>query len=369
MAAGGQGRKELRSLRFKAETTPGTKSSPRHVFRGNGEMIEDQREVKLVDEQVGHFGGSDRTYIPKLLAGIKLASTPATFEQLPDLLMMAGIGTSGGGNWAGSAQGASGSTVVFTLAVPDTTTPLGYPSYTVEGGDSESGGSQGWAEVVEYVLADEVKLDFKGGDAMMMSASLTGRQGTATNTLGTFSNVGTLPVVEEILAGLGTFYLTPAGSGYGTGQVTSGNILAGNISFKTKWARKFPVDSGALYFSTAVFADIEVTGELTLESQVSGTYGVWGSTGQKEKWRNETPQLIRMQWPGATIPAGTTILTKLLQIDLPIKWTKFAALSDMDGNDVVVGQFFSKWSDQNIAASGRGTITIARLGTSEFAGA
>lgn len=363
----GPGRKELRSLRLKAEATNGTPVSPRFLWRGPVEGINDTREVKHVEMQVGIFGGTDDIYIPKLAAELEFASTEATFEQIPDLFLMAGFGTSGG-NRAGSAQGASGSSVIFALIPPTTTAPPTY-SCTAEVGDSEPGGANGWAEVIEYLLVDELKFEFKGGEAIMVSASATGRQGTATNALGTFSQVGTLVNnIEEILAGLGSFWISPVGSGFGTGAVTAGNILSGNVTFKTAWTRKFPVDAGILYFGTAVYTGMEVTGELTLENQISGTYGAAGSAGQVEKWRAQQPQLLRMGWPGGVITAGTTITTKLFQVDLPVVWDSFDKLGDIDGNDIRVGKFTSKYNQQTPTA-GRGTVTIVRQGTSEFSGA
>lgn len=357
----GPGRKELRSIRMIAENTNGTKRSPRFIWRGKGDMPEDQREVVIVDEQVGIFGGTDRSYTPKLMAEVALAETEATFEQLPDLFLMAGMGTSGGGNRAGSAQGASGSTVVFTLPVPSNTGPITY-SYTLEAGDDA------FAETVEYCLNKELTLTFVGGKGMMVEASLFGRQGTPTNAEGSFSNVGTMPTLETIISSLGTFWLSPVGSGWGTGQVTAGNILGGQIKFTPKWEPKFTVDSGQKYFHTAVFTGIDVTGELTLEHQTSGTYGAAGSAGQKEKWRSEVPQLLRAAWRGGAISEGTTYTNKLLQIDLPIKWQKFEALDDQEGNGIAIGQFVSKYNESTPSA-GRGTVTIVRIGSSEFAGA
>ena len=362
----GPGRKELRSARIKAEATPGTKVSPRYLWRGPVEGIDDQREVKHVEMQVGIFGGTDDIYVPKLAASLAFPSTEATFEQIPDLFLMAGFGTSGG-NRAGSAQGASGSTAIFTLIPPSSNIPPTY-SCTAEVGDLDSGSTSGFAEVIEYLLVDELKIEFKGGEAMMVSANATGRQGTATNAVGTYSNVGTLISVEEILSGLGSFWISPVGSGFGTGAVTAGNILSGNVTFKPKWARKFPVDAGILYFHTAVYAGMDVTGEVTLEYQISGTYGAAGSAGQVEKWRNQQPQLLRMSWPGGAIPEGTTTLTKLFQIDLPVVWDKLDKLGDIDGNDIRVGKFTSKYN-QSTNAAGRGSVTIVRQGTSEFSGA
>lgn len=361
------GIKELKSIRLKREATNGTPVSPRFEWRGNGEAIDDQREVKNVEEQVGIIGGTDRTYIPKILAGIELAETEATYEQLSDLFIMAGFSTSGGGNIAGSAQGASGSAVSFTLVAPTFTIPV-TNSYTVEAGDSPRGGVNGWSEVMEYALADEVKLTFKGAEAVMVSASLTGRQGTPANTLGTFSNDGTIPPVETILASMGTFYLSPVGSGFGSQQVTAGNILAGQLTIKPTWTRKWPVDAGRLTFATAVFTNLEISGELTLEHQISGTYGAAGSAGQVEKWRAQQPQLLTMVWPGGTITEGTTYSNKLLQIGLPIKWESFEKIDDQDGNDIRVGKFFSAYN-LDTPAAGRGTVLIIRQGTSEFAGA
>lgn len=362
----GPGRTELRSLRLKAETTNGTPTAPRFLWRGPIEGIDDKREVKHVDMQVGIFGGTDDVYIPKLAAELAFASTEATFEQLPDLFLMNGWGTSGG-NRAGSAQGASGSTTIFTLIAP---TSMAFPTYscTAEVGNMDSGSQSGFAEVIEYLLVDELKLEWKGGEAVMVSAQAAGRQGTATNALGTYSNVGTLVNVEEILAGLGSFWLSPVGSGYGTSPVTKGNILAGNVTFKTAWTRKYPVDAGILYFHTAVYTGMEVTGELTLEYQISGTSGAAGSAGQVEYWRAQTPQLIRMGWPGGVIPAGTTVLTKLLQIDLPITYDSADKLGDIDGNEIRVVKFTSKYNAAT-NAGGRGTVTIVRQGTSEFSGA
>src|SRR3954466_4559533 len=149
----GPGRKELRSLRLKAEATPGVVVSPRFLWRGPVEGIDDKREVKHVEMQVGIFGGTDDIYIPKLAAELAFASTEATFEQLPDLFLMNGWGTSGG-NRAGSAQGVSGSSAIFTLIAPTTAAPPTY-SCTAEVGNMDSGSQSGFAEVIEYLLVDE----------------------------------------------------------------------------------------------------------------------------------------------------------------------------------------------------------------------
>jgi len=356
----GPGRKELRSIRLKAENTNGVAAVPRFIWRGNGEMPKDDREIVFVEQQVGVFGGTDDTYTPKLMASLELAETEANFEQIADLFQMAGLGTFGGGNRAGSAQGASGSAVVFTLPVPTTSGPVTY-SYTVEAGDDAE------AELIPYALAEEIKLSWKGGEAMKVSANLIGRYVQRSNAVGSFNAVGTLPSVEYILSS-GSVWLTPAGSAFGTGLVPSGNLLEGELTFTSKWTPKFPVDSGTTYFHTAVFTGIDIEGQFTFEHQSTGTYSAAGSTGQKQKFRDMVPQLVRLAWPGGTISEGTTYQNKLLQIDLPIKYSEIEPLDDIDGNDVVAMSFLSKYSTSTPSV-GRGTVTVVRVGTSEFAGA
>ncbi len=362
------GVKELRSLRLKSEDTNGSAVVPRFLWRGLVNGIDDQREVTTAEENVGIFGGTDRSYTPKLLAELSIPETEATYEQLPDIFMMCGFGTSGGGNRAGSAQGASGSSVIFTLPIPTQTMPITY-SYTAEVGDMREGaGGNNNAEVMPYSLCKELTLTWEGGAAVKMEATLMGRYGTATNAMGSFSAAGTLVTVDEVLSSNGTVYMAPVTSSFGNHGVTPGNILAGNITFESKWEPKFPIDAGVTYFHTAVFTGCDISGELTMEMQISGTYGAGGSAGVVEKWRQEQPFLMRVAVPGATIAEGTTITRKLLQIDLPIKIKKVEPLDDMNGNDIRVVQFESRYNESS-AASGRGTVTICRLGTSEFAGA
>jgi len=360
------GRRALQRIQIGRETTPGTPVSPRFIWRGNGNMPEDQREIVKVDEVIGIFGGADRTYIPKLMAQLSLADTEATFEQLPPLFNMLGLGTVTTNSAQGSLQGASGSTALFAWNVPTT---ISGPtiSYTVEAGDNTE------VEQLPYVIASEVKLSFAGGEAMKVSATLMARM-TGTTATQTWTVPGTFEQVETILASRGTFYLAPAVANFpfsllaAAHQVTAGNILSGEITFAAKWEPKFTVDSGQLFFHTAVWTDIEISGQLTLEHQVSGTYGAAGA-GQKSKWRNEEAQLLRMQWSGGTIAMGTTVTTKLLRIDLPMKWEKFDVLGDQNGNVIVSGQFFSKWNEASAGTAGRGTIVVARRGTCPMSGA
>lgn len=356
------GRKTLRSIRLRREAANGQRATPRYLWRGNGELIADEREIVNPEEQVGISGGTDRTYIPKLAAGLELAETEATYEQIQDLFIMAGLGTIT--PVQGSALGASGSAVISYLNVPTTTFPQTH-SYTVEAGDNVE------AQVMVYGIVGELTLSFAGGEAVKASATMMGQYGTRTNASGSFSAAGTLIQVETVLASNGTVYLDPATSGavYGAGLVTAGNILGGEVTITAQWKPKYWADGGVLWPGTFVLTGHEITGNLIFEHQVSGTYGAAGSAGQIEKSRLQEPQLLRLNWPGGTISLGSSQEFKLLRIDLPIKWSSpVQDYGDQNGNAIVTGEFFSKYNEL-VPAAGRGTVTVVRRGTSEFAGA
>lgn len=355
-----QGRKELRSIRLRLESTPGVASPPRYVWRGNGDTFDDQRELTNVEEQIGVFGGSDRSYIAKLKGDITLAETPATFEQLSIVFAGSGLGSAGG-----SAHGASGSAVAHYFPLPASTV---WPqqTFTIEAGEPAQG-LGGEAETGTYGLVKEWTLKGAGGEAITVESTWLTRTIDRARTNGSFSNVGTVPSVETILAGNGTMYLDPivTGATFGATQIPAGNVLGFELTCTPKWATKFPIDSGLLYFHTAVFTGFDLEGEVTWEHQATGTQSAAGTAGQKDRWRAEEGQLMRMVWRGGTIPLGTGFTSKTLQIDIPIKWKKFDPLDDQDGNSIVTASFFSKFNEL-VPAVGRGTILMVRRGQQEM---
>lgn len=351
----GQGRKELESVRLRLETTPGSANTPRYVWRGMASMPEDQREVMIVEELVGIFGGTDRSYIPKLMGQITLGETEVNYEQGPILTAAAGFGSAGG-----SAQGASGSAVVFTHTIPVGTSPT-LQTFTIEAGDNVE------AEQLTYAVVNELTFTFAAGEAVKVESTWTARDVNRTNALGTFSAAGTLVTpAEVVLAGRGSVYMNPAiaGATFGATRGTPGNILGGEITFSDMYEYKFSVDSGQLYFGTAAWVGVTIEGNLIYEHQDVGTTGAAGTAGQKQQWRDQQAQLMRLAFPGGTISNGTTYQNKLLQIDLPIKYTKFDSLDDQNGNVIVTAEFASKYNE-NVPAAGRGTITWVRQGQME----
>ncbi len=349
------GRKELRSVRLGLETTPGTPVVPRYIYRGMADMPEDMREPQIVEELVGIFGGTDRSYIPKLEGSIKLGQTELTFEQAPLFFAAAGMGSAGG-----SAQGVSGSAVDFQFPIPTNTLPT-TQAFTIEAGDNVE------AEQLTYALVNELTLTFQGDEAVKVESTWVARSVERANAVGSFSAVGTLvSPAEVILSGKGSVFMNPAVSGatFGATRGTPGNILGGQISFKNMWTLKHPIDSGQLYFSTAAYVGCEIEGELTYEHWNVGSTGAAGSAGQKQAWRDQAAQLMELRWAGGTIPTGTTYQNKLLDIKLPIKYTKFDPLDDQEGNGIVTASFVSHYNE-DVPAAGRGTIQVVRRGQLE----
>lgn len=360
-----QGRATLRSIRIRRESAPGTRATPRFIWRGNGGSLKDEREITNVEERVGIFEGTDRSYVPKLMGALELDETELTFEQASWLFLAAGCGTAAAG-YQGSAQGVSGSAVLHLLTIPASVTPPTV-AYTIEEGDPEVE-----TQVMPYALIKKIGIKGAGGEAVKVSAELMGRYVEPTNASGTFSAEGTLVQVEVVLAA-GSVFLTPAvaGAAFGAGAalVTAGNILGFEVNIEPKWEPKFPVDSGTIYFHTAVYTGAEISGNLTFEHQISGTYGAAGSAGQKAKWRAQDPQLLRLQFFGGTITLGSGgYVNKQFTMDLPIRWKTFDALDDQNGNSIVSGEFYSKYNEI-VPAAGRGTITIVQRGTALFDGA
>lgn len=323
------GRRQLSKVQLGLEATPGTAVAADTVWRGAASFIEDQREIVRPEEYVGIFGGTDRTYIPKLLAQLALGETEATFEQLPLLFILAGWMSA-----SGVADGTSSSGYKYTATIPTTAAPsLTGKTATIETGDDAE------AEELEYAHTVEINLSGTAGEAVMMSATLQGRQAART----TFTVSLSVTAVEEILASLGALYLDDAGGTIGTTQV-SNQLLAFDITFTFNWVPKFTFD-GQKYFSFAHYSGHEITGSLTYEHDSTS---IAGTSGEKAKWRSETPRLMRLEFTGAALGTpgtGTTFDgTKGLRVDLPIVYDRFNPIDERDGNSIVVAEFTSKYN-------------------------
>lgn len=120
-----------------------------------------------------------------------------------------------------------------------------------------------------------------------------------------------------------------------------GNVLNAEVTFKALWSPKYWVDGGVLYPGTMVLTGHEITGNITFEHQNGGSIAAAGTSGQIEKWRNQQAQVLNMLWTD-TDSFGSEVA---FGFRIPIKWDTFQEYDDMDGNNIVSGEFTSKYNE------------------------
>lgn len=313
------GIKQLRQIQLGQEGTAGTAVAATTRWRGLG-ALSDNRELVMPEEYIGIIGGGDRSYIPKLEGAASFDSTDATFEQISHLFN-AGVALDA----AGTADGV-GSGYIYTHAIPYDAAPT-IKTYTIRAGDNQQ------AEIMEYCFVNSLKLSGNAGEALMMSAEWMGRQVQDS----TFTGSVAVPTVETILASKGQLYIDDADGAYGTTAVSS-TLLAMTLDLTNMVAAKYTMD-GELYFGFTYAGNREITGTLRYEHN---------STAVTERgyFRTQTPRLIRLLFEGSALTTeGTDYANKTLIIDLPIKYTSFDSLDDLDGNSTVTANFTSKYNE------------------------
>ena len=313
------GVKALRKLQIGAETTQGTAVAATTIWRGFG-TIEDDREVVLVDEDVGILAPTDRAYVPRVHALLDMDEIEATFEQLP-YIFEAGVKLV-----SPSADGSgSGYTYAYELSTSAQNT---LRAYTIEGGDDQQ------AEEMEYSLVQKFVLSGTVGEALKMSAQWMGRQ--VANT--TYTASLSLPTVEEILFGKTSLYIDASGGTIGTTQISS-TLLDMNLAVDTGVIPVFAAD-GNLYYSTHKISgdDMQVILSMTYEHNSD-------AVGQKTIWRGPTERLVRLEATGSDLSTSGTHSTKKLRIDLAGFYTDFSKLGENNGNDVYEVEFTGRYVD------------------------
>lgn len=325
------GRKRLRKLQFGLETTSGTATTATTIWRGMGDMLEDQQVVEEVEEMVGQLDGYDRTNVVKLLGGLNLAETPLCFEQVQYLFAMGE-----GGPTTGSADG-SGSDKIYQTNISTNAAPT-IKTYTIQGGDDFE------AERMAYAFATKVNIKGVHGSTAKMSATLLGRSVT-TNA---FTAALSVPTIEDAITSKGKVYLDATSGSYGGTQVAN-QILAFELNYEFLWVPKWTMD-GNLFFTLPVYAGHKITGKITFEHDTA----VSGASGAKLDFRNQTARLLRIDLIGSAVTtAGTTYSTRHAIFDLPIKYTKAPVISDLNGNDIVVMEFRSRANTATTAGGGK----------------
>lgn len=306
------GVKALQKVQIGIETTAGTSVAATKIWRGRG-ALEDTRVMVFPEENVGYLGGVNRVYTPKLEGKIELEETEATFEQLPYLLT-AGILA----QTSGSADGV-GSDKIYTYTLP-TTSANTISTLTVEGGDEDG------EEEMEYAHCQKITLSGVAGEALMMSATLIGRQVVPS----TFTNLS-LPMVEEILCSKGKLYIDLVSTTIGS-SLKANTFRGFKLEIETGWTPKYTGD-GQLYFSFIKNVGPKVKLDVTFEADAT-------MIAEKVLWRARTARQIKMLFEGSAVTtAGTAYSKKSLIITLAGSWEKFDVLGDEDGNNICHGTF------------------------------
>ena len=266
-----------------------------------------------MDEDVGLYSPPARTYVPKLLAGLEMQETEATYEQILHILE-AGV-MSATPEQQGAIQAYKYGYDFPSGSASDIKT------YTIEAGDDQQ------AEEMEYAFVQEFTLSGAAGEALKMSAVWRGRQVQPT----TFTDGLAIPDVEEILFGTGKLYIDDSGQAIGSTQ-KSGTLVAMELSATTGivpfWTE------GGLYFYGIKRTRPEITLDITFEHD--GT-----AVAEKAKWRSQATRLIRLKWEGSNLGDSTP---KSLTINLAGRWESFSVLDSQDGNDIVTGTFKARYS-------------------------
>lgn len=303
----------LRRIQLGRESTAGTVTAATTIWRGIG-TLDDQRETVFPDEHVGILAGVDRSYVPRLAGEIEFERVPATFEQLLHVLE-AGVKAVGAGT-----VDTGGSGYIYTYPLPVASQNV-IKTYTIEGGDDQQ------AERMEYAFVSEFTLEGNAGEAVMLSATWTGRQVQTAD----FTPGLTLPVVEEILFQRGKLFIDAVDGTAGTTPAAN-TWLNFSLNVNTGHRAVYTGD-GQLYFSFTKQTRPEITLDVTFEHDATGV-------AEKNAWRNQTPRLIRMLFEGSAFTtAGEMHSNKTFIVDLAGKWESFEKLGEQDGNDVLSGTF------------------------------
>ncbi len=321
------GIKKLRKIQLGVEGTAGTNVAATTVWRGIG-TIQDDLEIVNRNEDVGYLSEVDNSYIPTTLATLELEPTEATFEQLPYILNMGDVTIAGVKDGAGSG---------YIYAHPLSTTAQHAPlTYSFEGGDDQQ------AEEFSYGFCTQFKLTGAARKALMMSATIQGRQVATTS----FTAGQVAPTVEEILFGKGILAIDAIAGTFG-GTVKASTLLGMSLSVKTGHQPLFAAN-GNIYYASTIQTAPEVSLDVTFVHDGS-------ATAQVSNWRAQTPVKLQLRFDGSAVSAGTVYSAKALLINLAGRWTKFTKIDEQDGGDVVTGTFRARY---NAAGSAFASIIV-----------
>lgn len=286
------------------ETTAGTAVAATEIWRGAFGGLIDDREVVVVEEQVGVLVTAERSYTASYLGRWNAPATPLTFEQYPHILE-AGIQTvspTGTGPYVRTYTMPTGNTVntikTYTIEMVNAVVPADYRE-------------------MAYSFVEEFTVSGQAGGTLEMSANWIGRKLDT----GTATNLSSLIAVEEALLARTLLYIDASGGTLGTTQKT-GVLMGLNLRVRTGLVR-VPVGDGQLYFAGHKFVRPEINLELTMELEDSSVVAT-----ERAAFENQTVRLIRLRTNGSDS-------TRRIDHDLAVKWDSVDDYTNSDGNTTV----------------------------------
>lgn len=308
------GVKKLRKMQFGPEATAGTPVAATTIWRGPVNGIEALDEIEVIQEDLASYGGANRTVKRSVGAQVVIPETPLTFEQFPWLLH-AGVKAIQSGT-----QDGTGSGYIYTFDFPLSS------AHTVKTLTVEAGNNQQVYEM-EYSFCPEFAVRGEPDAPVMVSGILRGRQRSDS----TFTAGLSVPSVDTALFNKSRLYLDPVSGSFGATQV-SGGLLGFNIRVQTGWVPVVTGD-GNLYFYTIEQIGWEIEVDVVFRH-------IADADTEDANWLDETARLLEIKLEGPNLQTpGTDYSKKTVRFQFPGKWTKFTAIEDRDGNDIITGTF------------------------------
>lgn len=304
------GIKRLRKVQLGPEATAGTAVAATVKWRAEGVGAEALDDIIFVPEDLGRFGGANRTTQQSQGAQFSLTETPLTFEHFPYFCQM--------GVEAQQTGVADSSAYVYTFdfALESVNT---LKSFTFELGNNEE------CADVEYCFCPEFSVRGEWDRTCMMAGMIRGRQYTAGQSFASL----TAAAVDEAIFNNATLYVDAAG-----GTMGSTELAAACLGFDlrvTTGVMGSEYANANLYFG----ATEQVGWDISMDLVLRHTSGV---DTEHVNWLAQTARLLELKLEGPAM-AGSTYTKKTIRFQLPGKWLKFRPLEDRNGIDAYTATF------------------------------
>lgn len=307
------GVKALRKIQIGLESTPGTAVAATTIWRGIG-LMQDQRVIQHVDEEVGIAMPTTRNYTPKLGVVCTFDPIEMTYQQIPYLLE-AGVAAET------PTQDGAGSDYIYAYAFPGTAlVPLN--TYTLEGGNNQQAYEMDYAHVASFNLAGNA------AEGAMMNAEWVGRTMIDTTFTGALAIPTLLPGHHLKFGDVSLYIDEPAGT-IGSTQI-SNTLYNFNLEVVTGYVPVWTDESTEFDYVQWVRAVFSAKLTMTYKHHTT-------ADAEQDKFEGNTARLVRLEFTGPAFQTpGTTYSNYTFQINAAGVYTEYTH-AEQDGNDTKVG--------------------------------